>query len=293
MRSGEFAEFWRVQGCRVIETQSCFWYSPKPLIFMSLPYHRLVTPSRRELAHVLLGGPAVAARFPSVLNGVGGQGGLFLCEGRTYDFSALHGKARNQTRRGLERCSVEQIDFGYLLTHGQALNVETLMRQGRDGRGMSEYQWRGYCRAADKIPGFEAWCAFVGGSLAAFMVTALVEDWLSILHQSAATQYLGYYPNNALVFTVTKRKLSCPEVGYVSYGLKSLDDTAGLDQFKLRMGFTLKPFKECFVFNPLLKPFLSSVGYHFIKWMARRRPESDLWRKATRVLRVAAGRSSA
>jgi hypothetical protein len=284
MNVAQFAEFWRIQGYKVIKTKSCYWYNPHPFFFMSLPYHRLVTPLRSELVRVLLGGPAIAVRFPTLPGGTGKEGGLFICSDRNYDLSSLHQKARNQTRRGLEHCVVERIDFAYLAEHGHELNVETFQRQGRDPQTITEQQWRRYCEAASLMPDFEAWGAFVRGNLAAFMVTALVEDCFSILHQSSSPDYLGYYPNNALVFTVTKLKLSCPEVGYVSYGLKSLDDTAGLDHFKLRMGFKLKPFKDCVVFNPALKPFLSLGGYRIIKWIAHQRPESDLWRKAAKVL---------
>jgi hypothetical protein len=190
----------------------------------------------------------------------------------------------------MEHCTVEQVDFGYLAEHGHTLNEETFQRQRRDPQTITEQQWHRYCEAASQIPDFEAWGAFVNGHLAAFMVTALVEDCLSILHQSSSTDYLRYYPNNALIFTVTKLKLSCPEVGYVSYGLKSLDDTAGLDHFKLRMGFELKPFKDCVVFNPVLRPFLTLGGRRIIEWIAHQRPESDLWRKASKALHLATGK---
>lgn len=287
MNAAQFADFWRIQGHKVIETKSCYWYNPQPLFFMSLPYHRLVTPPRRELASVLLRGPSVAIRFPSVLDGTGKEGGLFICSDRNYDLSSLYQKARNQTRRGLENCTVERIDLAYLAEHGHVLNVETFFRQGRDPQTITEQQWRHYCKAASEIPDFEAWGAFVEGHLAAFMVAALVEGWFSILHQSCASKYLRYYPNNALVFNVTKLKLSHPEVAYVSYGLKSLEDTSGLDHFKLRMGFEFKPFKECVVFNPVLRPLLQAGGRKVVEWMAHRNPDSDLWRKAAKALRLA------
>ena len=63
----------------------------------------------------------------------------------------------------------------------------------------------------------------------------------------------------------------------------------GLDRFKFHMGFELKPFREGIVFNPLLKPFLLFGGRKAIDWMARKRSESDLWRKASRALRLATG----
>jgi hypothetical protein len=290
MTVDQFAEFWRLQGHKVIETKSCYWYNPYSFSFISLPYHRLVNPQRSELVRVLLGGPAVVIRFPGVLNGIGKEGGLFICSDRNYDLSSLHQKARNQTRRGLEQCIIEQIDFAYLAEHGHALNVETFQRQGRNPQTLTEQKWRQYCKAASRFPDFEAWGAFVNGRLASFVVISLVEDYCYILLQSSATGYLKYYPNNALIFTVTKLKLSRTEVNYVSYGFKSLEDTAGLNHFKLRMGFKIKPFKECVVFNPLLKPFLILGGRKIIKWISHKFPESDLWRKASRALDIAEGK---
>ena len=281
MEAGKFAEFWQMQGHRVIETRSCYWYNPKPLLFMSVPYHRAVTPLWGELVHVLLRGPAIAIRFRDPVKGLGG---LFVCSDRTYDLSCLHKKARNQTRRGLENCRIEKLDFTYLGDHGPALNQDTFHRQGRDPQTVTPEQWRRYCHAANRNPDFEAWGAFIKGHLAALLVAGLIEDHFSILHQSSSTKDLQYYPNNALTFAVAKLKLSCPEVACVSYGLKSMDDTAGLDRFKLNMGFRLKPLGEHVVLNPFLKPFFSFGSRGIVQWMARKHPETDLWRKAAGVL---------
>jgi hypothetical protein len=279
MTADAFAEFWRLQGYRVIETTSCFWYNVRPLVFMALPFHRGVTPSRQELLRVLMEGPSIAMRF---LSPAGADGGLFLCSNRAYDLPALEKKARNQTRRGLENCRIEQLDFAYLAERGARLNEETCRRQGRNQQAVVGRAWRRYCDAAKRVPDFEAWGAFVDGGLGAYMVTALIEDHFSILYQSSATDALRYYPNNALTFTVTKLKVTCPQVACVSYGLKSPDYKArGTEEFKLNMGFELRPFGDSVVFNPLLKPFLWPKA---IRWMARRYPDSDFWRRASGVL---------
>ena len=63
MDAGQFAEFWERQGCRVIETNSCYWFNSQPLSFASIPYHRVVDPPRTEIAEVFFRGPALAVRF--------------------------------------------------------------------------------------------------------------------------------------------------------------------------------------------------------------------------------------
>lgn len=280
MDCAAFAEFWRLQGHRVLSTPSCYWYSGYPFFYLSLPFHRAVSPARREILHVLLRGPSLAVRFPTHPNGEDARGGVFLCTDRGYDLASLHQKARNQTRRALERCRVELVTFDYLAEHGHALNEQTFVRQGRSPLTITHERWRRYCEAAGSIPGFEAWAAFVDGSLAAFAVTALVDDCLSILHQSSATEHLRDCPNNALVFTVTRRALVEEGVGAVSYGLRSVDDTDGLNHFKIRMGFQLVPRTDRVVVNPILKPLLALGGRQGLVAMARRHPESDFWRKA-------------
>ncbi len=281
MNASQFAEFWETQGYRVVETASCFWYNAQPFAFLSIPYHRAVVPERRELIRVLVGGFAIAIRFRDSAEG---EGGLFVCSERNYDLADLGVKARNKTRRGLEKCKVERVEFAHLAKAGAALNEETFARQGRDRETVTERQWQRYCEAARRNRDFEAWGAFVNGRLAALLVAALVEDHFSILHQSSATKDLEQRPNNALTFTVCKGKLSQPDVACVSYGLKSLESTPGLDRFKVGMGFKLRPLRERVVFNPILRPFIVLGARRIIPWMARKHPETDLWRKALAVL---------
>src|SRR5713226_5250640 len=122
MSASQFAEFWQAQGYRVIETASCFWYNAYPFAYLSIPYHRPVTPSAGELVRLFLGGPSILVRYPGGADGDGRESWLFACADRDYDFASLHKKARNQTRRGLETCDIEQVDFDYLARRGHALN---------------------------------------------------------------------------------------------------------------------------------------------------------------------------
>jgi hypothetical protein len=278
----EFAAFWGVQGHRIIRTASCFWYNAGPLSFLGIPYHRDVSPSAGELMELFLRGPAAVVRFSG--KAAPPNGGLFVCSDRGYSLASLEKKARNQTRRGLENSQINQVDFTYLASAGHSINQETFVRQGRHPETIPEHRWVRYCNAASRTPDFEAWGAFIGDHLAAFMVTALVEDCFSILHQASRTSSLSCYPNNALTFHVTSRKLSCPGIAYVSYGLKSVEDTSSLDHYKLQMGFEIRPRSDHVVLHPLLRPVLYCGGRRFIGWMAGRHPESDFWRKASSTL---------
>ncbi len=75
---------------------------------------------------------------------------------------------------------------------------------------------------------------------------------------------------------------------YPSYGLKSVDKTDSLNHFKLRMGFTLRPFQDKIVLNPVLGGLLRLGGRHLIETLAQKHPANDVLRKAARVIHIAA-----
>jgi len=282
MTEGHFAEFFLRQGQKVIETRTCFWYSHRPFLYMSLPYYRALSPSQGELARVIFGGPAAALRFPAV-----GQTqrhiGILVCSDRNYDLASLHPKSRASTRQGLTNCKVERFDFSYLARHGHQLNEETFRRQGRDVQTITEAQWQRLCQVAGQITGFEVWGAFVGGNLAAFSILAQVGNWVLFQHGSSATAYLKENPNNALTFAVTKSKLADPGVSCLCYGAES-PVTPQLDAYKLRMGYRRHALPERFVYNPLLQAGLVLGGRKVIYWMARKYPQKEMIRRAALLL---------
>jgi hypothetical protein len=281
-----FAEFLARQGYHIFETESCFWYNAQPGFYFYFPYHRLISPSIEEMNRLLWGRPCIGARFFVPLNGVGRNSYLIVCSNKNYDIISVDAKyARRQTRRGLENFEIRQIDFGYLASHGCKINYDTMMRQGRDPRKWNEKYWRQYCLSAQGLEGFEAWGAFTGKHLAAFLVAFQMEDYFTILNQSSASEYLRSYPNNALVFYVTKHKLASEMVGHVSYGPESLDAPASLDKFKFRMGFTKSPMKQKIVFNPVLRPFVNPISHKFVKQVASANPKSDICRKIEGIFR--------
>jgi hypothetical protein len=290
MQASDIAHFFRDIGNRVIKTETCYWYNPQPFLFKSLPIHRFVEPSAAELAQVMIKGPAFAVRYPRTADNAGPRGGMYVCSKRNYDIEALSSQnARSKTRRGLARCRIEQIEFRYLAQHGYSLTAETTLRQMGKMPSTSEAEWQRFCDTASCSRDFEAWGAFVEDRLATFIVGMLVEDCYYIHLQKSASDLLKYYPNNALLFTVMKTKLACPEVAYVSHGPKALAVGKGLHYFKTSMGFEMQPFTDHVVFNPLVKPVLMWKGDAVVNRLMERYPDNLFWQRASRALRVARG----
>ena len=280
-----FAEFLARQGHHIVESETCYWYNAHPAFYFYFPYHRLINPGTEELEKVLFGERCIGIRFFTFMGGVGKSSYLIVCSDRDYDLNVLDAKSRNQTRRGLENCHINQMSFKELAQLGNNLNFDTLTRQGRNPRTWNEHKWRLYCEATERLDGFEAWGAFTDGKLASFIVGFQMENHFTILHQSSATEYLRSYPNNALTFAVTKHKVVLPEVSAVCYGPQSFDAPESLDAFKFRMGYEKRPMKQRIVFNPLIRPFIGGPFHKCVQIAVKARPQSDTLRKVEGIIR--------
>jgi len=286
MNAENFAVFLSRQGHHIVKTESCYWYNAQPGFYFYFPYHRLVDPSEEELKKILWGERCIGMRFFTPMECVGKSSYLIVCSDKNYDITSVDANyARRQTRRGLENFEIRPFSFKELAEQGNQLNFDTLTRQGRDPRILSERKWRLYCDSTKGLEGFEAWGAFTDGKLASFLMGFQMEDHFTILYQSSATEYLRLYPNNALIYTVTKLKLSSPEINAISYGPESLDAPESLDTFKFRMGYTKRPMKQRIVFNPLIRPFIGRPLYKLAQLAADIRLQSDTLRKVDGILR--------
>jgi hypothetical protein len=285
MNADTFAEFLTRQGHHIVKTETCYWYNAQPGFYFYFPYHRLINPGAEEIRKILWGEHSIGMRFFTPVDCVGKSSYIIVCSDKNYDLSVLEAKSRNQTRRGLENFEIKPISFRELAKLGNALNIDTLTRQGRNHQAQDEHKWELYCKATDGLDGFEAWGAFTGGKLVSFIIGFQMEDHFTFLHQSSASEYLRLYPNNALIFTVTKLKLALPEVNTVSYGPQSLDAPESLDTFKFHMGYQKRPMKQRIVFNPLIKPFIGGALHKFVQSIAIARPQSDTLRKLEGVIR--------
>jgi hypothetical protein len=285
MRPEVFGEFLLRQGHRIIKTDNCYWYNAQSGFFFYFPYHRLIKPNKEEFTQLFFKEHCIGVRFFTPMEGFGKESYLIVCSDKKYDITSVNADyARRQTRRGLERFEIRQLDFHSLALQGIQANYDTLIRQGRNPNIWNENRWRHYCSAAEGLDGFEAWGAFQENQLAAFIIAFQMEDHFTILHHSSVSEYLSQYPNNALVFYLTRLKLRLPEVNCVFYGPESLDAPPSLDEFKFRMGFAKRPMKQSIVFNPIFKPLVNGISHKLVRLISSSRPESDNWRKLLGII---------
>jgi len=194
-----------------------------------------------------------------------------------YDIASVHPKKRTQIRRGIERCKLELADWGLIKTEGLAMNRESLKRQGRKSGRLDNYKWwNQYCNISEKFEDVLAWCAFVENNVANYEYVIIHDDIIidgvksrvgNLVHTGSFSKYLArnselgkYFPNEALIYYVTRSLFKDYKCDYVIAGLRSFD--SGLERWKGHMGFELKTLQQNTLSNPLLKfvkPFVPKL----------------------------------
>ena len=126
----------------------------------------------------------------------------------------------------------------------------------------------------------EVWGALIDKVLVAYLVAVLAERCWEILVVRSLSEFLRFYPNNALLFTVLRQMLSRPQIEQVFFGVESIEGLSSIDEFKLSMGFVKSPIRQRVVLHPLLRPALCNpLAVRAVCGLARRQPQSEFWRK--------------
>lgn len=239
----------RSQGRHVLQTESCWWYNVygQKNIYYSFPPHRLVTPTKAEIGEIFKQAPkAKAIRYLSASTSSGSDSYLWICQ-KPYSLDTIDAKARNQVRQGLRNCQIEPISLDLLQTLGDKANSDSMKRFGLEPRRLK------FGKEMQDADIYEAWGAFVNGNLASYIVTLRIEDWVFVQVHRSVDEYLGFRPNNALIYSVLNELLSRPEITTVSYGWEPLLPLDSLDKFKLAMGSSKYRCKQSIVLAPWLK----------------------------------------
>ena len=279
-------QFYQRLGYKVIQSENAWWYEVQPRVLHCFPNYKSVEPHEVELVALMREYKLRAIRYPTPLSNFGFLSTVAVNTNCNYDLSCLHQKARNQTRRGMENCRVEEIDFDYLEKNGLSLNQDTAERQGFRNLYTDPAYWQKYCQAAKATSGVSAWGAFFNGQLAAFLVAIEVNDWVEWVINHSTSALRNKYPNNALAFKAAQhffRKKGCKGI---CYGLGSLEPTPSLDHFKQRMGWTLQPIKQRLIFSKKTRCIFALANKPNLKIVRALFPKNYTVRKATAMIEL-------
>jgi hypothetical protein len=281
----DLAQFYRRNGQRVARTPNAFWYMPSPLAWSIFPYREYPIVGEEDYSQLWKESrrAAVARTIRADAAAEEANRALYICAIDGYDLDSVSSNTRSKIRRGLGANEIRRIGFDELAEGGAALHESTLRRQGRRVPNDAREQWAKTCRSAGEA-GFEGWGAFHEGRLVGLVLAFHFDGRYHLSSIRSDADALKSYPNNALIFTITKSALERDDVHDVSYGLESVQHGLdGLDAFKLSMGFTRVPVHETVVLRPVLRRFRRPATAAAVA-LANRFPERDEFRKAAGIL---------
>jgi len=285
MNPETFAEWLRRQGNQVVRTDSSYWYEASSRVYQAFPYHWLIQPAEDELSNFLRQEQAIGLRYSTPIEAPYGCISYHaIYDAETYTIEGLDRRSRQNIRKGLKNCTVEQISLERLAEEGWQLEVDTQDRQGSQVK-QSEQTWRQRYLAAAELPGFEAWGALVDGKLAASLLTFQMDDCCEMISQQCLRDFLNARVNNALTFVVTQTMINRPDIRSIFYALHSLDAPASVDEFKFRMGYHAKPVRQRVVFHPWFNPLANGYLHKAMLGLTRRDPGSRTLAKVEGMLR--------
>jgi Acetyltransferase (GNAT) domain len=281
----DLANFYRLNGQRVVRTAHAYWYTPSPTAWSIFPYrdYPSVDESDYDQLWRTWRGAAVARTVRAVEPSSEANRALYICAIDGYDLASLSSNTRSKIRRGVAANEIRRVDFDELADKGAALHESTLRRQGRRVPPKAREGWERTCMSASKT-GFEGWGAYHEGRMVGLVLGFHFDGRYHLSSIRSDADALKTYPNNALIFTITKAALEQPGVHDVSYGLESVQHgLEGLDAFKLSMGFTRLPVHETVVLRPSLRRFRRPATRAAVA-LAKRFPHRDGLRKAAGIL---------
>jgi hypothetical protein len=191
-------------------------------------------------------------------------------------------------RRGLRRCEVARVSPADAAVAGRQAHDDTLARQGR-AAGLPGGDWNRFWRSVELFPEIEVWGAWVERKLAAFVVAVPFGESVELMLARSRSDCLSAYPNNALLYAVTREMLVERGIREVTFGLESLEPVGPLDDFKFSMGFRRKPLRQRVVFHPLLAALLRQAPVRSLLYRsaARATGRGGVWQKAVGLVRFA------
>jgi hypothetical protein len=277
MQLDDYVRFHERLGKRVVWLDGIPFSEYRRRFLWSLPRFRAYDVSSPQLRR-LLGRRALGA-IAMTTEPADRHAALCAASRADYGLDLLQKQTRNRTRRGLENCEIRRVGWDEMLARGIEINRQALKRQGRSSALGDPGWWRRQCQVSAEFPGVQAWGAYVGDDLTAY-VNVIVHSAESsgrarpvanIMHFMSDNAHLKSYPNEALIFTVTNQLLlGCCD--FVVLG--SVSDDERLFAWKRHMGYRIKASPYHLVANPLLhlaKPFLPKLRV----WMDGTMPAGD------------------
>ena len=284
-----YAWFCRSIGYKAKETSHGIWIGPSHGFFNRVPLYETTPPAKDELRTLFRRYATLGVNYAAEPGSLGKASYNYFVRRRNYDLTVLNSKGRWSVRKGLRNCQVRPMSFRRLRRLGMPLNLDTLARQGRADPMFSDGgRWACLCRAGAKVEGAQAWGAFVGEELGAYVILFRIGSVVSLLYSSSRASLSSFHPSAALFFVVTQTMMQTPGVEAVYNGPERLTYAKSLDLFKRRMGFVKEPVVSVVRLRPVASHvLLGRPGRRMISALGRWLSGSDFYQQVQAVLETA------
>jgi hypothetical protein len=268
------AEFYERRGRRVFEGAGSYWASIDvgSRSYLNCTEHLTLDVHPAEVSAALARHNGVAAQFAS--NHPGAPSGVFLVDDPNYDFEHVQKRTRGLVRSGLKRFRVEPVQRRHLIEYGLDINRETMERHDTFRDEFADPKlWRRNIDAIYAMP--QGWCygAFSDQGLEAYSFGVVDDGVLFVMVQKSRNEARDLHANHALVYASIQAAFRTGKVRAISYGTQPFLNSPHLHNFKLRMGFTLRPYNLRIALHSALefatpKPLVQYLA-HRQDWLPR------------------------
>ena len=263
--------FYESLGGKVITQGGILWHSIGLRLYVPLPCKGPITIPSKDMKALWRQG-ALFLRYPTLDPNLRAYPSyIHLVDDKNYDMDGLSNSQRRNIRRALRKCYVEKIPIDYVLKKGLSLIEQTHIRQRRIVNRDTFIAWERYLAAASKNPLFEAYGAFVGRELAAFIERFAYRGGSYGEGLFSGTDFLKYEVMNALMFISTRDTIRRSDIDHVSYGMRAIfGDSETLNRFKESMGYKRVSVGERIEVAPWLRPAFDHGLSKLIRYVGKR-----------------------
>jgi hypothetical protein len=257
-----FARLEVARGAPVVFHRGTWWRRIKP--FYSWPLS-LLTPRPREAGGppLLYGALGYEHAVPDASQANAALPLMLVRDVGSYDLAGLSANTRSHVRRGLKRVGVRKLEeVRDLVAQGVEINRSALLRQRWKSAGagyLDQRRWRREIERSHALGVRESWGAYVDSRLVAYLRAYVLEDIVCITQAMSHSQYLEYYPNDALLHRFLNDCRERRGVRSVSFGLECAKRS--LNEYKMRFGFQVVRIPTYRRLNAVLRSFVHFTRY--------------------------------
>lgn len=158
------------------------------------------------------------------------------CDDGEYDVARLDKKGRRDVRAGLRRSQVKRVETAWLADNAWPVYLASHERYDEEPPVDRAELARQIASRGD-LSDYQCWAAFVDDNLASYATCIILDGAVSVLTWKFDSEYRKSYPNNALLYEMTRHYLRDRELAYITNGARCLGHGGDLESFLADMGW--------------------------------------------------------